>query len=110
MSHPGIKHIVLFGAGKSATVLIDYLKSVAAENVWKVTVADGNYEMAASKTGTHPFGKPVALNIEMQMSEANLIQQADLVISMMPPHLHYFLIADDCLQPWQAPAYRFLSG
>lgn len=97
MSHPGIKHIVLFGAGKSATVLIDYLKSVAAENVWKVTVADGNYEMAAAKTGDHPLVKPVALNIENAEERNKLIQQSDLVISMMPPHLHY-LIADDCLQ------------
>lgn len=97
MSHPGIKHIALFGAGKSATVLIDYLKSVADENVWKVTVADGNYEMAASKTGIHPLVKPVALNIENAEERSSLIQEADLVISMMPPHLHY-LIADDCLQ------------
>ena len=36
------KNILLFGAGKSATVLIDYLIEVAGEHNWLLTVADGN--------------------------------------------------------------------
>ncbi|MEP7318974.1 MAG: hypothetical protein ABI921_09530 [Panacibacter sp.] len=47
------KHIVLFGAGKSATVLIDYLKEIATENNWNVTVADSNLEAVQAKVGTH---------------------------------------------------------
>lgn len=91
-----IKHIVLFGAGKSATVLIEYLKEVAAENVWKVTVADSNLETAQAKVGAHSLMKAVVVNIENTAERMELIQQADIVISLMPPHLHY-LLALDCI-------------
>ncbi len=91
-----MKHILLFGAGKSATVLIDYLKDVASEQVWKITIADNNLALAQSKVGEHPLAKAVQVNIENELERKELIQQAHLVISMMPPALHY-LIALDCL-------------
>src|SRR5438874_1806367 len=92
-----IKHIVLFGAGKSATVLIEYLKEIATENVWKVTVADGNLELAQSKVGAHSLAKAIGVNIENTEERKELIQQADIVISLMPPDLHY-LLALDCIE------------
>lgn len=92
-----VKHILLFGAGKSATVLIDYLKSACAENGWRLTVADSNYELAASKTGGHNCATPLAVNIENAEQRSALIQTADLVISMMPAFLHN-LIAGDCIE------------
>src|SRR5215831_9906796 len=91
-----IKHIVLFGAGKSATVLIDYLKEIATENVWKVTVADSNLETAKSKVGMHALAKAVSVNIKNANERRDLIEQADIVVSLMPPNLHY-LIAIDCV-------------
>src|SRR6476659_736159 len=95
MSH--IKHIVLFGAGKSSTVLIEYLKQVATENVWKITVADSNLELAQSKVGVHALAKAVPADIENRDERREWIEQADLVISLMPPHLHY-LLALDCIE------------
>ena len=92
-----IKHIVLFGAGKSATVLIDYLKEVASENIWKVTVADSNLELAQLKVGAHALVKAVSVNIEHADERRDLIEQASVVISLMPPHLHY-LLALDCIE------------
>lgn len=91
------KHILLFGAGKSATVLIDYLKNACAENNWRLTVADSNYELAASKTGGHTHATPLAVNIEDAAQRKELIKTADLVISMMPAFLHN-LIAGDCIE------------
>src|SRR5919199_1701575 len=91
-----IKHIVLFGAGKSATVLIEYLKEIATENIWKVTVADSNLELAQSKVGVHALVKAVSVNIENADERRDLIEQASVVISLMPPHLHY-LLALDCI-------------
>lgn len=90
------KHIVLFGAGKSATVLIDYLKDIAAENQWHVTVADSNLQAAQSKVGEHGFAKAVQVNIESSEERKQLVQQADIVISMLPHSLHY-LIALECI-------------
>lgn len=92
-----MKHILLFGAGKSATVLIDYLKVLADEKNWNVTVADGSLDVAKSKTGLHSRVKPVEVNIENTEARKQLIQSADIVISLMPPHLHY-LVALDCIE------------
>lgn len=91
-----MKHIVLFGAGRSATVLIDYLKQVANDIVCKVTVADADLITVQGKVGEHPLVHSRALNIENEHERQKLIQQADVVISLMPPSLHY-LIAVDCV-------------
>ena len=91
-----MKNILLFGAGKSATVLIDFLKIVADEKNWNVVVADGSIEVAKAKTGLHNRMQPIGINIENKEARETLIQNADIVISLMPPHLHY-LVALDCI-------------
>lgn len=91
-----LKHILLFGAGKSATVLIDYLKKVADEKKWQVTVADSNLAAAAAKVGVHQWVHAVQLDIHDTLARQALVQRANVVISMMPPALHY-LIAMDCI-------------
>ena len=44
------KNILLFGAGKSATVLIEYLINESIYNNWFITVADANLELIELKT------------------------------------------------------------
>jgi hypothetical protein len=44
-----MKRILLFGAGKSATVLIDYLKSTVRTEGWFLTVVDANAGLAQEK-------------------------------------------------------------
>lgn len=92
-----MKHILLLGAGKSATVLIDYLKNIAVKYQWKVTVAEYDFALAQSKVGEHPFVKATQINIQDEQAREILIQSADIVISMMPPALHY-LVALDCIK------------
>lgn len=92
-----VKHIVLFGAGKSATVLIDYLKVAASENVWLVTVADSNLEVVQAKVGKHDLVKAEQVNIENDGQRKAIVAKADIVISMMPPNLHH-LVALDCIE------------
>jgi len=91
-----MKHILLFGAGKSATVLIDYLKQTASEKNWRVTVVDENLEALQLKIGDHALVKPVRLSIEHERDRQALIKEADVVISLLPAALHY-LVALDCL-------------
>jgi saccharopine dehydrogenase-like NADP-dependent oxidoreductase len=88
--------ILLFGAGKSATVLIDYLIENAAENNWKVIIADADKNLIISKTNNNPIATAVQVDITNNEQRIALIQQASIVISMMPPALH-FLIAEDCI-------------
>lgn len=92
-----VKHIVLFGAGKSATVLIDYLKVIAAENIWQVTVADSNLSVVQAKVGMHDLVKAAQVNIENAEQRKAIVAKADIVISMMPPNLHH-LVALDCIE------------
>lgn len=92
-----MKTILLFGAGKSATVLIDYLLKEAAVNDWKIIIADADKNQVLSKINNSPLAEAVQIDINKTEQRAELIQKADIVISMMPPALH-FLVAQDCLQ------------
>lgn len=90
-------HILVFGAGKSATVLIHFLKKTIKEHDWLLTVADNNLAAATAKLNGHPGTKAVQINIEDQEARRSLVKTSSIVISMMPPSLHY-LIAQDCLE------------
>lgn len=93
-----MKTILLFGAGKSATVLIDYLLSLSAEKGWKIMVADADKQRVEEKLGTKtPNTEAIGLDITDTGKRGDYISRADLVISMMPPTLH-LLIAQDCLK------------
>lgn len=91
-----MKHILLFGAGKSATVLIDYLKQTATVKQWRVTIADVDLASVQSKVGEHALVKAVGISIEDESARKILIQEADVVISLLPAALHY-IVALDCL-------------
>jgi saccharopine dehydrogenase (NADP+, L-glutamate forming) len=92
-----MKNILLFGAGKSATVLIEYLTRISQEKQWKVIVADADLQTAHSKVGEHEWIKAIGLSIMDAPERVRLIQEADVVISMLPPALHS-IVAADCLQ------------
>ena len=91
-----MKTILILGAGKSATVLIEYLLSEAPQYTWKVQVADANLAVAKLKVGSSSWGEGVKLDVTDETPRQALIGQADLVISLLPPHLH-ILVAKDCL-------------
>lgn len=91
-----MKNIVVFGAGKSATCLIDYLTRICLEKGWNLTIADSDAENLRKKLVSSPHINPVQLNVENTVERQALIQRADLVISLLPPSLH-ILIAKDCV-------------
>jgi saccharopine dehydrogenase-like NADP-dependent oxidoreductase len=92
-----MKHILLFGAGKSSTFLIKYLKDLAENYQYQVTIADASFKNAQSKAGKHALVKAAGANAENETERSDLIKQADVVISLLPPALHY-LVAVDCLR------------
>jgi saccharopine dehydrogenase-like NADP-dependent oxidoreductase len=91
-----MKKILLFGAGKSATVLINYLLQHAMAENWSVTVVDANPALVAEKIGNALGGQAASFDIRDDHTRSNYIQQSDIVISLLPPALH-FLVAKDCL-------------
>ncbi len=91
-----MKNILLFGAGKSATVLIEYLLNNAATEGWHLTIVDANLHLAASKVGDSHSGTAVSFDINNRQETRQYIANATIVISLLPPHLH-ILVATDCL-------------
>ena len=89
--------ILIIGAGKSATVLIQYLQQKAVENDWYIVLADGDEATAKNKWNNAPNGSALGIDIENELNRQDLVQKADIVVSMMPAQLH-FLVAKDCLQ------------
>jgi saccharopine dehydrogenase-like NADP-dependent oxidoreductase len=92
-----MKKILLFGAGKSATVLIDYLIGNAKKESWQLTVIDADLELAKSKLGNSPGGVALSFDIKNDEQRRKYIGDADIVISLLPPALH-FIVAKDCVQ------------
>lgn len=92
-----MKTILLFGAGKSATVLIDYLLENAITGNWKVLVVDADLRLAQSKVGNSQKATALSFDISEPIERAKYIRQADVVISLLPPSLH-IQVARDCLQ------------
>lgn len=91
-----MKTVLLFGAGKSATVLIEYLLQEANLYDLHLTVVDADRSLALSKLGDSSRGEALSFNVQDPEARAKVIKQADLVISLLPPHLH-IEVALDCL-------------
>jgi saccharopine dehydrogenase-like NADP-dependent oxidoreductase len=91
-----LKHIVIFGAGKSSLFLIEYIIGQLAENDWQLTVLDADLLAAQHKTQNAPNTTAQAINVENDDDRRKWIANADIVISLLPPSLH-FLVAEDCL-------------
>src|SRR5437667_857799 len=92
-----MKTILLFGAGKSATILIDYLLEHSINENWKLELVDADIKLAESKIGNSQRANAVSFNINDPLKRAKHIRKADIVISMLPPDLH-FLVAQDCIE------------
>lgn len=91
-----LKHIVIFGAGKSSIYLVEYLIERLLINNWKLTLLDANAENAQSKIGNAQNAYAASVNARDGIERAFWIASADIVISLLPPLLHS-LIAKDCV-------------
>lgn len=89
--------ILIAGAGKSSVYLIHYLLSHASRNKWKVIVADGDANAIAEKISGSAYGEAAVIDITNAAEREPLVKRADIVVSLMPPHLHIHL-AKDCLK------------
>jgi saccharopine dehydrogenase (NADP+, L-glutamate forming) len=89
--------ILIFGAGKSSSYLIDYLADSCAQGDRQLLVADLDPSQAAAKLQGRSNTQAVAVNLAEQDSRRQLIEQADVVISMLPAGLHP-IVAGDCLE------------
>jgi saccharopine dehydrogenase-like NADP-dependent oxidoreductase len=92
-----MKKILVLGAGRSSTTLIQYLLDHSFNNKWKIVLGDISEELALQKIKDHPNGKAVCFNIRDRKLRQQLIEDTDLVISMLPQRMHY-PVALGCLK------------
>lgn len=92
-----LNNILIIGAGRSATALIKYVLKEAQPHGWSVTIADADPDLAASKVGNHPNGRSTWLDVMKVNDRRDLIERTDLVVSLLPAHLH-LEVAQDCIR------------
>lgn len=92
-----MKHILLLGAGRSASTLIKYLLDNSHKEGWKINVADISLELAKQKTNNHPNAHPIAFDVNNEQQRVSEIGKVDLVISMLPATMH-LAVAKECLR------------
>ena len=90
-----MKNILVIGAGKSSSTLIDFLLEESEKQNWKVTVGDLSLELAKEKTKNHPNGTAIPFDILKEGEREQIIGKQDLVVSMMPASFHIH-VAEIC--------------
>ena len=91
-----MRTVLVFGAGKSSSCLIDFLVKHGPGENWITVVADASETFAQSRLKDSKRDTAVHLNVDDVVKRRKYIEQADIVISLLPPSLHY-LVAEDCL-------------
>jgi len=91
-----MKNVLVIGAGRSATVFINYILEQAKDNNFMVTVADANLEQVQRKINNHPNGRAAWLDASRHNDRRDLIQRHDVVVSLLPPQMH-LEVAQDCI-------------
>lgn len=102
-----MKKILVIGSGRSSTSLIKYLLDNSELEKWTVTVVDFNLKLAESKVGNHPNGLCFQLDANNDIKRKEFIQSSDIVISMLPAHMHFKVLKDsvDCGVHVITPSY-----
>ena len=91
-----MRTILIIGAGRSASSLIQYLLNKSVTENLHLVIGDLSLDLAQKKTNNHPNATAIALDIFDENQRKKAIQIADIVISMLPAHLH-IEIAKDCV-------------
>ena len=92
-----MRHILIIGAGRSASSLIEYLLNKSVQENLHITIGDLSRELAEKKTKGHERATAIAFDIFDETQRLAEISKADIVISMLPAHLH-FEVAKDCIK------------
>lgn len=91
-----MRKILIIGAGRSASSLIKYLLDKSEAEKLLLTIADLSEDLAQKKTGNHKNACAISFDVCNETQRKQEIQQADIVISMLPAHLH-IEVAKDCI-------------
>ncbi|WP_339625389.1 saccharopine dehydrogenase family protein [uncultured Maribacter sp.] len=91
-----MRKILVIGAGKSTSYLLDYLLGKAEEEKLEITIGDINPSAIPAAVASHKHCSVIKLDIFNETERTNAIANADIVISMLPARFH-IKVAEDCL-------------
>ncbi|MEL0454954.1 saccharopine dehydrogenase family protein [Flavobacteriaceae bacterium SZ-1-7] len=92
-----MRHVLVIGSGKSSSYLLKYLMDKSEEEQLFITVADLEIENAKKLVGNHKNFKTMVFDVFDASSRAKAIENADIVISMLPARFH-IEVAKDCIR------------
>lgn len=92
-----MNNILVIGAGRSSHTLIEYILTHAKKYNWFVTVADAKPELAEEKIKGHPNARATWLDVTKVNDRRDMISRADLVVTLLPAHLH-LEVGHDCIK------------
>jgi len=91
-----MRKILVIGAGKSASNLITYLIDKSEQENLHVTIGDLSLENAKTHVKNHANATAILLDIFNADERKAAVQNADIVISMLPARFHVE-VAKDCI-------------
>ena len=92
-----MREILIIGAGKSTSVLINHLLEKAESEDLFLRIGDLDMETARKATQNHQRCEALALDVFDPASRETAIKRADIVISMLPARFH-IEVARDCVK------------
>lgn len=92
-----MKKILVIGAGRSTSSLIQYLLFNAETENWFITIADQSKDLAIEAANNHNLAKAIAFDVNNDEERNRLIDEHDLIVSMLPAHMH-ISVANDCIK------------
>ncbi|WP_297793038.1 saccharopine dehydrogenase C-terminal domain-containing protein [uncultured Eudoraea sp.] len=91
------RKILVIGAGKSTSYLLDYFLKKASSEKLLLTIGDLNPNLVPSEIRNHPSCEVLQLDILNDVEREGVIQNSDIVISMLPARFH-IKVAEDCIR------------
>jgi len=91
-----MRKILVVGAGKSTSYLIDYFLKKAEQENLHLTIGDLNPDAISSKIRAHKACTVIQLDIFKDEARKKLIEECDIVVSMLPARMH-MKVAEDCI-------------
>lgn len=90
------RKILVVGAGKSTSYLIDYFLEKAASEDLHLTIGDINPSAIAPEIKNHEACSVLQLDIFEDQARKKVIEESDIIVSMLPARMH-MKVAKDCI-------------
>jgi saccharopine dehydrogenase (NAD+, L-glutamate forming) len=92
-----MRNILIIGAGRSATSLVQYILDKSQEEDLLVTIGDISIQNARKLAAGHPNAEATLIDIHNEHERREIVSDSDIVISMLPARYH-IEVAKDCLE------------